>query len=148
MRLVLTAVLGAIVACSSTLGETSLRCDDCDEVRVDRVIDGDTFDTPSGRVRLFGIDTPERGERCATEAANRLSQLSGGSVRLEDGPRLTDRFGRRLAYVYTKDGFSIDEVLIREGLGTAWTEDAQHRDYLVGLERKTKRNKAGCLWSK
>ena len=115
---------------------------------MDRVIDGDTLDTPSGRVRLFGIDTPELGEACATEATNRLSELAGDSVRLEDGPRLFDQFGRRLAYVYTEDGLSIDEILIREGLGTAWTEDAQHRDYLVGLERATRRTESGCLWSK
>ena len=124
-----------------------LRCDDCGEVRVDRVIDGDTLDAPSGRIRLFGIDTPELGQRCASEATERLSELAGNSVRLQDGPRITDQFGRRLAYVYTKDGFSIDEILIREGLGTAWTEDAQHRDYLVGLETVTKSKDTGCLWS-
>ena len=112
------------------------------------MIDGDTLDSPSGRVRLFGVDTPERGEPCATKATNRLSELAGGSVRLEDGPRLTDRFSRRLAYVYTEDGFSIDEILVREGLGIAWTEDGQHRDFLVGLERTTRRAETGCLWSK
>ena len=148
MRLVLTAVLVSIAGCSAAVGETLLRCDDCEEVRVIRVIDGDTLDTPSGRIRLFGVDTPEIGERCAVEAANRLSGLAGNSVRLEDGPRLTDQFDRRLAYVYTKDGLSIDEILVREGLGTAWTEDAQHRDYLVGLERDSRASEFGCLWSK
>ena len=61
--------------------------------------------------------------------------------------RLTDQFGRRLAYVYTEHGYSIDETLVREGLGTAWTEDAQHRDYLVGLERTARGMESGCLWS-
>ena len=76
------------------------------------------------------------------------NELAGNSVRLEDGPRLTDQFGRRLAYVYTEDGYSIDEILVREGLGTAWTEDGQHRDFLVGLERGTRMMDDGCLWSK
>ena len=115
---------------------------------MERVIDGDTFNTPSGRVRLFGTDTPELGEPCSTKAANRLSELAGSAVRLENGPRVTDPFGRRLAYVYTKDGFSIDEILVREGLGIAWSEDGQHRDYLVGLERTTRSMESGCLWSK
>jgi len=66
---------------------------------------------------------------------------------LEDGSRLTDQFGRRLGYVYTKDGSSIDEILVREGLAIAWTEDGQHRDYLVGLERSTRDAESGCLWS-
>ena len=93
MRLVLTTVLASIVACTATVGETLLRCDDCEEVRVSRVFDGDTFDTPSGRVRLFGVDTPELGDRCAAEAASRMNELAGNSVRLEDGPRLADQFG-------------------------------------------------------
>ena len=115
---------------------------------MDKVIDGDTLDSPSGRVRLFGVDTPERGQPCAAEATNLLSELAGSSVRVEDGPRLSDQVGRRLAYVYTESGSSIDEILVREGLGTAWFEDGQHQDYLVGLERSIKDAKSGCLWSK
>ena len=111
-----------------------------------RIIDGDTLDTSKGRVRLFGVDTPERGQRCAIEATERLQELAGDTVRLEDGPRLTDQFGRILAYVFTQDGMSIDETLIREGLATAWARDGQHRDFLVGLERGARRKYAGCLW--
>ena len=148
MRFILIVILASIVACAITVEEALLQCDDCEEVRVSRVIDGDTLDTPSGRVRLFGVDTPEIGERCAAEATSRMNELAGNSVRLEDGPRLTDQFGRRLAYVYTEDGYSIDEILVREGLGTAWTEDGQHRDFLVGLEKDTRMMDDGCLWSK
>jgi len=136
-----------LVACTASIEETVLRCDDCSEVRVSRVIDGDTFETNSGRVRLFGVDTPETGDLCATEATSRFNDLAGGSVRLEDGPRLADQFGRRLAYVYTEDGNSVDEILVREGLAIAWTEDGQHRDFLVGLEQEAMRTETGCLWS-
>jgi endonuclease YncB( thermonuclease family) len=115
----------ALLACTSITDsnrERTLRCGDCVEVTVNRVIDGDTLGTSRGRVRLFGVDTPERGERCALEAIDRLKSLAGDSVRLEDGPRLTDQFGRVLAYAYsTEGGASIDETLIREGLATAWT---------------------------
>ena len=148
MKLVLIIILVSIVACSAPVEETLLSCDDCGEVRVDRVIDGDTLDSPSSRIRLFGVNTPERGQPCATKATNRLSELAGNSVRLEEGPRLTDQFGRRLAYVYTEDGSSIDEILGREGLAFAWTEDGQHRDFLVGLEQTTREAETGCLWSK
>ena len=57
--------------------------------------------------------------------------------------RLTNQFGRILAYVYTANGASIDEALIREGVATAWTRDGQHRGYLVGLEREARRKDAG-----
>ena len=144
MRPVLIAIIFFIVACTSAIvEETVLQCDDCEKVRVSRVIDGDTLDTTSGRVRLFGVDTPEVGQRCESEATGRLNELAGNSVRLEDGSRLIDQFGRRLAYVYTEDGDSIDEILVREGLGTAWTEDGQHRDYLVGLEQTAREDESG-----
>jgi len=146
-------ILGVVIALLIWFGstdpdsnETSLRCLDCPESSLIRVVDGDTLDTSRGRVRLFGVDTPERGESCASEATDRLQELAGGSVRLEDGPRATDSFGRLLAYVYTADGLSIDEILIREGLATAWTRDGQHRDLMEGLEREARRKDSGCLW--
>ena len=52
---------------------------------------------------------------------------------MENGPRLVDRYGRLLRYVYMESGQSIDEALIEEGLATAWARDGQHRDLLVGL---------------
>ena len=138
------------VACSGapSLVEyaTTLRCADCPTLLVSRVIDGDTFDSPGGRVRLFGVDTPERGERCYSAAGKGLKQLAGRVVRLEAGPRAEDRGGRRLFYIYTEAGNSIDEILVREGLARAWTSDGQHRDLLIGLEREAQRRSAGCLW--
>ncbi len=57
-----------------------------------RVIDGDTFVTSgSQNVRLYGVDTPERGEKCYREATVRLRELAGGEVRVELGPRSQDR---------------------------------------------------------
>jgi endonuclease YncB( thermonuclease family) len=147
MRLVLMAIIALCFACTASIAGTVLRCDDCAAVGVSRVIDGDTFELDAGRVRLFGVDTPELGERCVSEAIGRFNELASKSVRLEDGSRLTDQFGRRLAYVYTEDGISIDETLVREGLATAWPGDGQHRDFLVGLEQEARRTETGCLWS-
>ena len=150
MRLLLLGLFLAIAACTGTndtdIAETSLRCDACPTARVVRIIDGDTLDTSRGRIRLFGVDTPEVGEPCATEATERLRELSGNTIRLQNGPRLTDTYGRILDYVYTAGGVSIDEALVREGLATAWTQDGQHRDYLVGVEREAQETGAGCLW--
>jgi micrococcal nuclease len=127
---------------------TVINCLACEAHSVDRIIDGDTLDlTGSTRVRLYGVDTPERGEDCFTEATDRLRQLAGNTVRLEDGPRATDNFGRRLAYLYTFEGFSIDVILIGDGLARAWTRDGQHRNALVGLEQSARSNRVGCLWS-
>ena len=35
------------------------------------------------RVRLYGVDTPERGEPCFEEATERFRELAGGRVRIE-----------------------------------------------------------------
>ena len=99
-----------------------------------------------GKVRLFGVDTPEKGKRCFRQATSGLRQLAGGTVRVESGPRARDPGGRLLYYLYTMRGNSIDEILVREGLAIAWTRDGQHRDALVRLERSAQRSGSGCLW--
>ncbi len=107
-------------------------------VNVARVIDGDTLEVRAGgellRVRLFGVDAPERGEACAAVAAERLRRLAGGHVRLLHDERLTDEGGRELRYVFTPEGISIDAQLVVEGLASAWRRDGALRDALVALE--------------
>ena len=126
--------------------EHSLQCTDCQLVDVTKVIDGDTLDTSVGRVRFFGIDTPEKGDLCFQEATNFTRIAAGDKVRLETGPRRTDSYGRRLAYVYDSSGDSIDAQLISGGFAVAWTRDGQHRDYLISLEENARQTRTGCLW--
>ncbi len=130
MKLAPIAILATITACTG-IAETTLRCDECFETSVIRVIDGDSLDTDRGLIRLYGIDAPESRQRCYSKATKRLRKLAGDSIRIQFGARVTDQYGRLLAYAYTDDGLSIDEILVREGLATAWTRDGQHRDYLV-----------------
>ena len=66
---------------------------------------------------------------------------------MQNGPRLIDRYGRFLRYMYTESGDSGEEILIKEGLGEAWTRDGQHRDRFVALERSAREREVGCLWS-
>ena len=163
MRLTLATTVFAVliaVACSSgntpampsepAIGpgppQTVINCAGCPLVYVTRVIDGDTIDTSIGRVRFYGVDTPERGEACFSEATAATKSFAGSQVRLEDGPRLTDSFDRRLAYVYDASGNSIDVQLVAGGFARAWAKDGQHRDVLVGLEGSSRENGAGCLW--
>ena len=150
MRLLAIGVFLVLTACAFVKDdtvETTLWCDSCREVQVTGVFDGDTVIIAGDRVvRLFGVDAPEGNERCAKEATERLRELAGGMVRLEDGPWSTDEFGRRTAYLYTVDGASIDELLIREGLVTASTKGGQHKSYLVNVEKEARTTDVGCLW--
>ena len=124
---------------------------DAAPVSVVKVIDGDTLDvlaaTTTLRVRLYGVDTPERGDACYAEATARLTALAGSRVLLVPDERTTDHFGRELRYVFTANGQSIDDALVREGLALAWREDGSRRDALVAVEEAARASKTGCLWS-
>ena len=149
--LLATLIVSLFIACAaSNTGSGVLDTRAIKEAQVVQVIDGDTLDLliagTKYRVRLFGVDTPERGERCYEEATERTRHLSGDMVRVESGPRSQDRYGRLLFYLYTRSGESIDAILIRNGLATAWTRDGQYRDVLVKLEQEARRQGTGCLW--
>lgn len=120
-------------------------------VAVERVVDGDTLDVRSAetaiRVRLYGVNAPEVGQRCATDATRRLAALAGERVLLLPDARQRDTYGRELRYVFTAEGASIDEALVREGLAHAWREDGSRRDALVAAESAARTAKAGCLWA-
>lgn len=150
LRAALAILLLAGCSNPATLAEypTTLRCPECRALAVTRVIDGDTLDTPDGRIRMFGIDAPERGTDCFARATGALRLLAGKAVKVEPGPRERDRGSRLLFYLYTEAGNSIDEILVREGLAVAWKKDGQHRDLLAGLEAQARAGRAGCLWSR
>lgn len=120
-------------------------------VDVVKIVDGDTIDVRAAqtelRVRLYGVDTPERGDRCFKQATDRTRVLAASQVQLVSDARLQDSFKRELRYVYTAAGESIDAALIREGLALAWREDGSQRAALTALEERAHSAKMGCLWS-
>lgn len=117
---------------------------------VTRVVDGDTIHVRIGGseeiVRFFGIDTPERGDRCAAEATARTRALTADGVVLRPDARERDPYDRLLRYVYTPAGLSVDATLIADGLAHAWTRDGTLRDDLIDIEREARDAHRGCLW--
>lgn len=117
--------------------------------RVVRVIDGDTLeidlpdalkDTPTTRVRLWGVDAPERAtvdlpaEPGAEEATRFLREwIEGGEIRLRLEPDTRDRYQRLLAHVETIEGENINARLLSEGLALA--EDRWPHTMLREYER-------------
>jgi endonuclease YncB( thermonuclease family) len=94
-----------------------------------RIVDGDTFWVGGDKIRIADIDTPEtHPARCAQEAelgekaTRRLAVLLGeGPFELERvGGRDVDRYGRKLRIV-TRNGRSLGDVLVAEGLARTWT---------------------------
>ncbi len=143
---------GPAPAAPPVAGTEAVPLENLVRVTVVEVIDGDTLDVRSFgggllRVRLFGIDAPERGEPCAGEATQRLRQLAGDEVFLLPDARLRDPGGRELRYVFAAGGTSVDAALVMEGLAEAWRDDGAFRDTLVALEQSARAGGDGCLWS-
>jgi len=113
-------------------------------VSIDRVVDGDTIDVTidlgfdlykSERVRVAGIDTPEKRTRDLEEKALGIDATNYLKKKLEDtiagDEELTIRtelkggmgkYGRLLGWLYIgEDTLSINEVMIKEGY--AWEYD-------------------------
>ncbi|MEI6412849.1 MAG: thermonuclease family protein [Pseudomonadota bacterium] len=96
--------------------------------RVNRVTDGDTLVLENQtKIRLLGLNAPEishpgkAGEPLGEDARSRLQALvaeSGQRVRWRTDEETTDRYGRRLAFLYSPDGRDLGERLLEEGL--AW----------------------------
>lgn len=87
------------------------------------VTDGDTIRTVEGRVRIVGIDTPEKGECGFAEASAALEALfsRGDAVILEqpEGVDSEDHYGRLLRYVATEDGVDVGLMQIQAGNAVA-----------------------------
>ena len=115
------------------------------------VLDGDSLVVRlAGResqIRLYGLNAPERDERCAAQVRARLRRLAppGATLLLHPGPRNDDRT-RLLRYAFLEDGRSLDATLVAEGLALAWRRDGQLRDAIVRLEDAARAGRTGCLW--
>lgn len=87
---------------------------------VTRVIDGDTVELGTGdRLRLIGIDTPERGDCGADEATRALAAMvEGRQVSLVNPTQVQDRdaYDRLLAYLATPEFTDVGVELVRAGL--------------------------------
>lgn len=99
-----------------------------------RVIDGDTIDIGDERIRLQGVDTPERGQRCrdaagdeyrcgraATEALK--ARIGTEPVRCEIEGR--GKYGRAIGTCFTPDGTDLNGWLVRRGYGLAYRKYSQ-----------------------
>ena len=110
-----------------------------------RMIDGDTLDLGGERIRLFGIDAPERGQSCgpldcgkaATEALADI--LSAGPVRCTRVN--TDRYARTVARC--KAGrVDVNREMVRRGM--AWAYRQYSEDYMRD-EKAAKKARLG-IW--
>ncbi len=111
------------------------------------VADGDTItvlrDKTSIKIRLYGIDCPEkRGQAFGKKAKQFTSKMVFGK-HVEIKPVDQDRYGRTVAWVYV-DGKNLNEELVKAGL--AWHYKKYSSDQsLANMENQARKIKIG-LW--
>lgn len=132
------------------------------------IYDGDTLEVDTlGKVRLIGIDTPEREtssrdqylldkgvstakQRQTYQAAKQfnIEQVKGKRVRLTLDESQRDRYDRLLAYVYLPDDRLLNRVLIEQGLAVVYRRFAfKMKDDFLAAEHNARRSGVG-LWAK
>jgi len=139
--------------CADVIGELPQLISDAQSyptAKMERIVDGDTLVLTNGqKVRLIGIDTPERGEDYYFEAGDYLFNLTyNRTLYLEKDQSEKDKYGRYLYYVYTNESF-VNAEMILAGYARAYPyePDTKYAFLFDCLEMEAKINKR-IIWSK
>jgi endonuclease YncB( thermonuclease family) len=133
---------------------------DTQQVRVTRVLDGDTIEVSpqvvgTKDVGLISVNTPEvfgiEAQRCGREASAFITEALGGQdVTLEFDVGRVDPYGRALAYVWVPDldGELFNETLLRRGLARVLSVEpnVKYEDRFLAAEKEAKAKGIG-VWA-
>jgi endonuclease YncB( thermonuclease family) len=140
MKIKYLAILLAMLALSPALAQKQLVSAEYD-FRITRVIDGDTVAfradflpaplKPELSIRIYGVDTPEKGHRaqCTKEKAleERASEFTRAAVKNSKIQRVKlmrwDKYGGRVLGDVILDGESLRAMLINQGLAREYYGD-------------------------
>jgi endonuclease YncB( thermonuclease family) len=112
------------------------------------VLDGDTIEvlhnTHAERIRLNGIDCPEKGQAYGRRAKQTASELVfGKEVTLQTHG--LDKYGRPIADVPLQDGTNVNHTLVKDGWCWWYRKYAPGNVELEMLEKEAREAKKG-LW--
>lgn len=124
---------------------------------VEEVVDGDTMVIEDGvRIRLLGIDSPEKGKCFADESKNKLSKLVlGKEIILEKDQGGEDRYDRLLRYVFVNnenpegDNVFVNKEMVRGGYAESFyvKPNKRYLSLLQSAQREAQDEKEG-MWGK
>ena len=116
-----------------------------------RIIDGDTIILNSEKIRFYGIDTPEKKQKCKDRnglsypcgefATNELKKIIS-SGQLFCKKKATDKYGRSISICYV-NGVDINSLMVKNGWALAYRKYS--RDY-IDEEKEAKDKKMG-MWA-
>jgi len=116
---------------------------------VTQVVDGDTIVIEGGnRIRLLGINAPEKGEELYKQAKDFLeSKILHKEVKLEKDVDDKDRYGRYLRYIWLNDTLVNAEVA-KEGLAVAYFFDPNKKyQYIIAKSEQEAIEKHVGIWA-
>ena len=119
--------------------------DEAKYVKVDRITDGDTIVLRgSTRVRLHGIDTPERDQPYGSEATAALENMVDRSFYIVEVD--TDRYGRTVGQLYhSKEGYDIKASMVCAGHAWWYERYAPNSELLESCQEEAQDPPKG-LW--
>jgi micrococcal nuclease len=117
--------------------------------RVLSIADGDTITVMHKRrkekIRLYGIDCPEKLQEFGQQARAKTISLTSGQL-VSIIPVHRDRYGRTVAYVLLQNGTNLNYTLVSEGYAWWFRAYAQKDVQFAFRELLAKARKKG-LWS-
>lgn len=105
------------------------------------------------RVRLIGIDAPELNQepwgRKSKRHLKKLISEAGWMVHLELDVQERDKHGRLLGYLWTKQGYLLNERMIEDGFAVLFTlpPNIKYAERLTGAQDKARAAARG-IWGK
>lgn len=125
--------------------------------KVIAVHDGDTlFMEINGyreKIRLIGIDAPELAQkpwgRLSKEHLEGILKEANYNVSIEYDLQETDRYGRRLAYLWTEDKELVNQKMLEDGYALLLTipPNIRYVDDFKSAQREAREKKSG-VWGK
>lgn len=118
------------------------------DARVVRVIDGDTLvvEAPGhvSKIRLFGIDCPEKNQAGGEHATWFTSNMvMGRTVQVTE--RDTDRYGRTVAEISLPDGRDLNQELVKYGQAWWYSKYDPNDMQMQELEASARERRVG-IW--
>lgn len=113
-----------------------------DTLKVDRILDGDSFEVSGNSFRIAEIDAPEYSQQYGVESKNYLSNLILNK-KVKISVKSTDKYGRKIAEVFV-DGRKVSELMVASGNAMQYRYYSRDKR-LSDLELTARTQKLG-LW--
>ena len=123
-------------------GYQAIKVSDGDTMNVQKVENG-KFTGEVIKIRMFGIDAPEKTQDYGNESKQALEKLvSGKTLEIEEKNR--DRYGRTVAVVYA-DGKNVNEEMVKNGNAWWYQEYAKKDMQFEKYQENAKQKKLGLF---